>query len=419
MTYQRPQLQTLAARLNESPQVMWVVTGPRQVGKSTLVRQALAGRPATFIATDNPVSENTDPFGGSTNFYQTLPGVKPTAQWIVDQWQAARAKARELPPGQNYVLALDEIQKIPRWADIVKGLWDHDRTTEVPLHVVLLGSSPWLMQKGLSESLAGRYETIPLTHWSYAEMQEAFDFSLDEYIFFGAYPGAAKYIRDETRWRHYVLDALIKPTIELDILQMTRVDKPTLLKNLFELGCGAYSGQIISLDKLTGQLPGAGHTVTLAHYIELLTRADLLTGLQKYAVQAHRKRASPPKFNAHNNALVSAQGVYNFAQAKNDRSYWGRLVESAVGTHLIATKPTNATVHYWREAHDEVDFVVSWGDQLLALEVKSGTHFTAPKGLTVFTDKFKEKNAKPLLVGEGGTPIAQFLLSPVEDWLNP
>ena len=237
------------------------------------------------------------------------------------------------------------------------------------------------MQKGLTESLAGRYEPIHMSHWSYSEMQEAFDFSLDEYIYFGGYPGSASLIRDETRWRQYVRDALIKPNIESDILQMTRVEKPALLKNLFELGCGAYSGQLISLTKLLGQLQDAGNTVTLAHYLDLLSQAGLLTGLQKYAGQELRRRASPPKFNAHNTALISAQAKYTFEQAKNDRTYWGRLVE-----------------------------------KLLAIEVKSGEDYAAPKGLQVFADKFK--NVTPMVVGADGVAISDFLLQPVESWMK-
>lgn len=414
--YNRPHLRTLEARLDEAPRFMLVVAGPRQIGKSTLVRQALSQRPSTFVATDQPIPQAVDPFSETGTAGQIEPGVKPTEKWLVDQWTQARTKARSLPAGQRHVLAIDESQKIPRWSEVVKGLWDADRAEQLQLHIVLLGSSPWLMQKGLTESLAGRYETIQMTHWSYTEMQEAFDFSLEEYIYFGGYPGAADFIRDEPRWRQYVRESLIKPNIQNDILQMTRVDKPALLKNLFELGCGAYSGQEISLTKLLGQLQDAGNTVTLAQYLDLLSHAGLLSGLQKYAGQEHRKRASPPKFNAHNTALISAQAKYTFEQAKNDRSYWGRLVESAVGAHLINNKPENTTLNYWRESPYEVDFVLVYGDKLLAIEVKSGDDYAAPKGLRVFSEKFK--NVTPMIVGEGGISIADFLLTPIENWLN-
>ena len=414
--YSRAQLETLQARLDEPPRFMIVVAGPRQIGKSTLVRQALAGRRSSFEATDQPTSSRLDPFSEEASSVQAEPGAKANAKWLIDQWTRARAKARSLPPGQCHTLAIDEIQKIPRWSEVVKGLWDADRAEQLPLHIVLLGSSPWLMQKGLTESLAGRYEPLRMSHWTYGEMQDAFDFSLDEYIYFGGYPGAASLIRDETRWRQYVRDALIKPNIESDILQMTRVDKPALLKNLFELGCGAYSGQLVALTKLVGQLQDAGNTVTLSHYLDLLSQAGLLTGLQKYAGQELRKRASPPKFNAHNTALISAQAQYTFDQARKDRTYWGRLVESAVGMHLINNKPENTALHYWRESPNEVDFVLAAGDQLLAIEVKSGNDYAAPRGLQVFADQFK--NVKPLVIGANGVPLAEFLLQPVGHWLR-
>ena len=417
-TFQRSQFGILKARLAEPPRFMVVVAGPRQIGKSTMVREVLRGMPSTFRAADQPDAGILDPFEESSQSVavQTLPGAAPTAEWIVQQWNQARSKARTLSSGRFHVLAIDEIQKIPRWSEVVKGLWDADRAEQIPLHIVLLGSSPWLMQKGLTESLAGRYEPIYMTHWSYGEMQEAFDFSLDEFVFFGGYPGSANLIRNESRWRQYVRDALIRPIIDKDILQMNRVEKPALLKNLFELGCGAYSGQLISYTKLLGQLQDAGNTVTLAHYLDLLSQASMLTGLQKYAGQEHRKRASPPKMNAHNTALISALGGYGFSEAKSDRTYWGRLVESAVGAHLLNSKPQDYGLHYWRESPYEVDFVLSKGQQLLAIEVKSGAEFAIPKGLEVFTQTFKQ--AKPMLVGEGGVPLQEFLSTSVDRWLE-
>lgn len=247
-------------------------------------------------------------------------------------------------------------------------------------------------------------------------MQATFDFSLDEYIYFGGYPGCADLIRDESRWRQYVRSALIHPNIEKDILQMTRVDKPALLKTLFELGCGAYSGQIISYTKLQGQLQDAGNTVTLAHYLELLSQAGLLTGLSKYAGQKHRQRASSPKLNAHNTALMSALAGYSFSEAVKDRSYWGRMVESTVGAHLINTASDNCEIQYWRESPDEVDFVLTNGRQLVAIEVKSSAKYAPPKGLSVFTGKFKK--ARQLIIGEGGVSLPEFLSQPADDWLE-
>ena len=417
MSFERAQADTLRQRLDKYPDFMIVVAGPRQVGKSTLVRRGLKDYPGNFVAVDQPLTE-FDPFSpGMESASATLStaGEPPTAQWLIDQWTQARGRAKALPQGQCFVLAIDEVQKIPRWSEVVKGLWDADRAADINLHVVLLGSSPWLMQKGLTESLAGRFEPIPMRHWSYTEMQEAFDFSLDEYLYFGGYPGSARLIREEPRWRGYVRGALIHPNIEKDILQMTRVDKPALLKNLFELGCN-YSGQIISYTKLMGQLQDAGNTVTLAHYLHLLGQAGLLTGLSKYAGEQHRQRSSSPKLNALNTALISALSGYGFAEARADRSHWGRLVESSVGAHLCNTATDNCQVQYWRESPDEVDFVLSDGRRLLAIEVKSGTSYAAPKGLAVFAGKYPQ--ARQLIVGEGGTSLAEFLAQPAGYWLE-
>ena len=274
-------------------------------------------------------------------------------------------------------MVLDEIQKIEGWSETVKGLWDADRLRDRPLRVVILGSAPLLMQSGLSESLAGRFETIRVTHWSFAEMSSAFDFDLPKYLYFGGYPGAAPFVRDPDRWRGYILGALVEPNIERDLLAMTRVDKPALLKRLFELGA-ACSGQILSYTKMLGQLHDAGNTTTLARYLDLLASAGLLAGLQKYTGSPVSRRASSPKLNVLNTALMTAGSGYSFDEAQSDRTFWGRIVESAVGAHLFNTSETDMRLHYWREGSHEVDFVLKRGSRVVAVEVKSGGERNGP-----------------------------------------
>ena len=413
--YQRKEVRTLLDRLAEPPRSLIFVAGPRQVGKTTLVRNALAQyerKYYSFIPVDQPDVMSTTSFAPAESDAYDQAGRPRDTAWLVDKWQRARAAARESADG--HILILDEIQKIPRWSEAVKGLWDTDRAEGLTLHVVLLGSSPLLMQKGMSESLAGRYELIRVTHWSYPEMHEAFDFDLDEYIYFGGYPGSAILIRDEPRWRSYVRDGLIEPSIEKDILMMTRVDKPALLKQLFHLGC-KYSGQLLSYTKMLGQLQDAGNTVTLAHYLDLLGNAGLIQGLQKYAGQQHRRRASVPKLNVLNTALMTAGSGYTKAEAKADRSYWGRLVESAIGAHLHNTGHPDCQLYYWRDSPHEVDFVIERGKRRTAIEVKSGPASGHAGGLDVFAENFGK--CRKLLIGEGGIPLAEFLSYPAEHWL--
>ena len=346
--YHRSQVGTLCERLAEVPERLIVLSGPRQTGKTTIARQALrlislGGR---YLAADEP-----DPPGLRVPSAVAEPAVPvfPLVQvrdaaWLVRSWQEARIEAEQ---SGGFVLVLDEIQKIGGWSETVKGLWDADRARGCPLRVVILGSAPLLMQSGLSESLAGRFELIRVSHWSFREMVEAFDFDLDRYLYFGGYPGAARFVQDEGRWRSYVLDSLVEPNIERDILAMTRVDKPALLKQLFELGA-AYSGQILSYNNMLGQLQDAGNTITLARYLDLLCHAGLLAGLQKYSSRPLRRRASSPKLNVINTALMTACSGYSFGQAMADRTFWGRLVESAAGAHLLNTKTPDIGLHYWR-----------------------------------------------------------------------
>ncbi len=418
MAFYRNQVQALRDRVQKPPAFITIVAGPRQVGKTTLVRQALEKCAHLFIAVDQPTEPLASAFGDFTSQTSEIDGTPRDAAWLIRSWQNARQQFKAFKlnnPGQPFVFVLDEIQKVPRWSDTVKGLWDADRAQGLEMHVILLGSSPLLMQKGLTESLAGRYELMRATHWSFIEMHQAFDFTLNEYIYFGGYPGSARLIRDEERWRNYVLASLVQPSIDTDILQMTRVDKPALLKQLFELGA-SYSGQILALGKVKGQLQDAGNETTLAGYLDLLGKTGLLTGLQKYHVGAARRRASAPKFNVLNTALMSSATPYTFAQAQADRSYWGRLVESTVGAHLCNTATSNEEISYWRESPHEVDFVISDATRLTAIEVKSGASIGKLSGLNEFVKQHPA--CKPLLVGMGGVELTEFLSYPLAHWLD-
>ena len=412
--YQRSQKSILLGRLAEKPQRLIYVTGPRQTGKTTLVQQVLKhlDRPHLYLPVDKPVSHTFQHFSDPGDTYEvSIPlGDERNTQWLVRQWELARIDA--LRSERGFVLAIDEIQKIQGWSDTVKGLWDADRVDNLPLHVVLLGSAPLLMQKGMNESLAGRFETVRLMHWSFSEMSAAFGFDLPSYIYFGGYPGAAALIHDQTRWRNYIKASLIEPNIERDILAMQRVDKPALLKRLFELS-SLYSGQIFSYNKMLGQLQQAGNTTTLAHYLDLLSSAGLIAGLPKYAGSTYRRKSSCPKLNVLNTALMSALSGYTFEEARADRSYWGHLVESAVGAHLYNTGTPELSLHYWRGNNLEVDFVVKRGQKLVAIDVKSSTRRVSLSGLEKFSKQFKV--TRTILVGERGVPLPEFLSTPAQE----
>ncbi|MDZ7767125.1 MAG: DUF4143 domain-containing protein [Melioribacteraceae bacterium] len=284
-----------------------------------------------------------------------------------------RALSTEANEQQSAILVIDEVQKVENWSEQVKKEWDRDRAGEVDLQVILLGSSRLLLQRGLTESLAGRYESTYMGHWSYPEMNSAFGLSADEFVWFGGYPGSAALIDDESRWKQYVRDSLIETTVSKDILMMTRVDKPALMKQLFELGC-EFSGQILSYNKMLGQLHDAGNTTTLSHYLHLLDTAGLLAGLDKFSPNKIRQRASSPKLQVHNTALMSAQYPESFEKLKGRPAEWGRWVESAVGAHLLnATLNSDLELMYWRHSNDEVDFVLQKGEQVIGIEVKSGS----------------------------------------------
>jgi len=394
--YRRPGYAQLRTRLHEQRRFIQVVAGPRQVGKTTMVRQVLENLslPVTFASADEP-------------------GLKGN-QWIAQQWDAARLVAQQSKDGS--VLALDEVRKIPHWDETIKRLWDEDTAKRIPLKVVLLGSAPLLIQHGLTESLSGRFEMLHQPHWTYKEMRSAFGWSIDEYVYFGGYPGAAPLIADRERWARYVKDALIETTISRDVLLLSRVDKPALLRRLFELAC-AYSGQILSYQKMTGQLQDAGNTTTLAHYLDLLSAGGMVTGLQKYAGDKTRQRGSSPKLQVLNTALMTAQSGLSPSEVDKYQEFKGHLVESAVGAHLAnSAAAKECDLFYWRENNHEVDFVIRSGRFITAIEVKSGNRHDKLPGMDAFNSAFHPQ--RRLLVGADGISLEEFLSEPVSHWVG-
>ncbi len=391
--FKRPIYKDILKRVTESRKFIQVLAGPRQVGKTTLARQLIdeLNIPTHYASADEPMLKSDS--------------------WLEQQWETARFKIKD----SEALLVLDEIQKLPNWSETVKRLWDEDTFNNKQLKVILLGSSPLLIRSGLTESLAGRFELIPVTHWSYAEMKEAFNWDFEQYIYFGGYPGAADLVDDIDRWTHYIKESLIETSISRDILLMTRVDKPALLRRLFELAC-AYSGQVLSYQKIIGQLQDAGNTTTLAHYLDLLASAGFVIGLQKYAGQRVRRRGSSPKLQVFNTALMTAQANIDIDELINDRDLWGRWVESAIGAHLLnQTIGRELDLYYWSKSNAEVDFVLVKGNKVTAIEVKSGARKAIIPGIEAFSKEFNVN--RKLLVGAQGIPLEEFLMTPADNWV--
>ena len=397
MDYIRKQFYTLKERILEPRKFMQVLAGPRQVGKSTLVGQVLTQLSIPHVI---EVADAVEP---------------KDSDWIHRIWEAARTTMM-LRRIEEYLLVIDEVQKIENWSEIAKKEWDADTRNHVNLKVVLLGSSRLLLKKGLTESLAGRFELIRMPHWSFTEMRDAFGLTLDEYVYYGGYPGPAQMINDERRWRKYIKDSLVSPAIEKDVIMTSNIYKPALMKQLFELGCG-YSAEILSLTKVMGQLQDAGNVTTLAAYLDILDQCALLTGLQKYANDEARKRGSIPKYQVYNNALLTAYKGRNFVVDRTDTNAWGRWVESAVGAHLLSmADELDYDVYYWREKSrtkndNEVDFIVVRDGEITAIEVKSGRR-GMNSGLPSFVETFHPKRS--FVVGTGGVSLEDFLSSDLE-----
>lgn len=397
--FRRPLFQTVLARTSEPRRFIQVLAGPRQAGKTTLARQVMQALslPSHYASADDPTLRDR--------------------AWMEAQWEMGRrlTGASGGDP-RGALLVLDEVRKIPQWSGVIKRLWDEDTASGIPLRVLLLGSAPLLVPTGLRESLAGRFEVVRVPHWSYFEMQAAFGYSLEQYVYFGGYPGAASLIGDRERWGRYILDSLIETTVSRDILLLTRIDKPALLRQLFQLGCD-YSAQVLSYQKMLGQLQDAGNTTTLAHYLGLLSGAGLLTGLQKFSGARIRQRGSSPKLLALNTALISATSGRSFDEARGDGEFWGRLVESSVGAHLVnGLAESTSEVLYWRERNREVDFVVQRGKVVVAFEVRSGRHTRRHSGLEAFSRVYDPH--RKMLVGGEGLDLEEFLITSPTTWVE-
>ena len=396
--FKRPFYHKVMKRIEGPRSFMQVLAGPRQVGKSTLAHQVKQS--LSF-----------------PSYYATADGRSlHDAAWIEQQWKVGRQLVLQSNNTLGALLILDEIQKIPHWSDTVKRLWDEDTSCNLNLKVMLLGSATLLIQTGLGESLAGRFEVIPIPHWSFQECREAFNFTLEQYLFFGGYPGAALLIEDEERWSRYIIDSIIETSISRDVMLMTRVHKPALLRCVFELGCH-FTGHILSYQKMLGQLQDAGNASTLAHYLKLLSEAGLVEGLQKFSRDKLVQKASSPKLQVFNTALITAQNHLSFESTRKDQETWNNLVRHTVGSHLInSALGTKIEIFYWKEGSKEIDFVIRKGEKVLTLMIKGNEKGISSRGVEAFCQLYHPQ--QNLLVGEEGIPVDTFLLTPLELWID-
>jgi len=393
MAFQRRLAYHLRDSLSQSTPVIHALIGPRQVGKTTIahhIQDSLAF-PVVYASADSPMPLDTT--------------------WIESQWRRALTKFSDSDP--RVLLILDEVQKIKGWSETLKLLWD-DRSRPSELRVLILGSSSLLMQEGLTESLAGRFFLHRCGHWSYSECNEAFGWNLEKWLFFGGYPGAAAFADDQTAWKSYITDALIETVLARDVLQMSNISKPILMRHLFALAA-TLPAQCVSYNKMLGQLQDAGNTTTLAHYLKILESAFLLSGLERFSRNKQRKRGSSPKLILWNNALINALSTRTFDAAIVDPVWWGRLVENAVGGCLCnGLQSFEFNITYWREGRYEVDFVVEGSGHLWVIEVKSGTRGKM-SGLSRFVKLYPQ--ARPLVIGAQGIPLEDFFSQDVKQLL--
>jgi predicted AAA+ superfamily ATPase len=396
--YKRPIFNKLREFILAPRRTIQVITGPRQVGKTTLIsqlREDIDVR-SIFVSADEIIA--------------------PTPEWLDSIWQNARDEMKDKGESE-LILIIDEIQKIEKWSDVVKKNWDADTLTKINLKVIILGSSRLLLMRGLSESLLGRFFLHYVGHWSFREMSDAFGFSAEEYAWFGGYPGAATYIKDEAVFKDFVRNSIIDPSISKDILMLTLVTKPALLRRLFEMAA-SYSSQMLSYTKILGQIQDKGNASTLVRYMDLLDESCLVTALEQYSTRLISVKSSTPKFQIQNPALFSALQTETLENALADPAWWGRIIENAIGAHLLDLSRKNSLlkVYYYRHYDLEVDFVLKYGKKILAIEVKSQPNKPSAENLAAFSKKFPV--AGVLLIDNKTLTWQNFLNMGVEQIFN-
>ena len=365
-----------------------IVMGPRQVGKSTLAGQFLD---TTELPYDFFAADTVNPFDTS---------------WIAARWQQARMRM-DINAEPEHLLVIDEIQKINGWSEFVKKEWDADTRAHRNLKVILLGSSRLLIQKGLEESLCGRFETIKMGYWEWYEMRDCFGFKMDEFIYFGGLPGLAADISDEQRWRNLMEDSVISPVLTRDILEIEEIRNPALLRQVFELAC-TESAKELSLTKMQGTM-NSGSVPTIKNYLDILGKSMTVLPIQKYSPSPVKEKQSVPKMQVFNSGFRNRYGTFSFTQSRADTAEWGRQVESAVGAHLANRMVQDGfELYYWRnEKRLECDYVLRKGQSIVPIEVKSGA-LDSTAGFEKFKELYADRITSSFIVGPQGLPLEDF-----------
>lgn len=345
-------INNLDRNLKSENKLIQVILGPRQVGKTTTILNYLEtnyNEKAIYVSADKVFQSN--------------------ALWLQEQWQKAQIEKK--------LLVIDEIQKCENWAEVIKSLWDQAKLQKKQIQCVLLGSSSLEIQKGLTESLTGRFQLITTYHWNYSESKDGYDLSFEDFLKFGGYPGSYPFIKDQ-EWINYVRNSIITTVIEKDILQYQNVKSPSLFKQAFDI-LMAYPAQEISYTKLLGQLQDKGNTDLIKYYIRLYEGAFLIKALEKFSNKAVITKSSTPKILPLAPCLYYLTILDSYSPEEK-----GRVFELLVGAQLVRT---GEELYYWREKNNEVDYVLKRGKKIWAIEVKSGYKKNS-KGLDAFKKKF-------------------------------
>lgn len=365
----QPHFKELLTALNGKHNLIQVIVGPRQVGKTTLALQILKQwRGPKLYESADQIST-------------------PNAEWIASNWEKIRTKQKSKK--SSALLVLDEVQKVPRWSEVIKKYFDEDRRKKINVKVLLLESAALLMQSGLTESLSGRFELHRLNQWSYKECSEFFKLKLNEYIFFGGYPSALPLRKNKERWARYIRDSLIETVISKDVLLLSPVTKPALLRQTFGLIVN-YPAQVVSYQKMLGSLQDAGNTTTIASYLQLLSKAFLIAPIEKWSGTKIKQKGSTPKVIILDNGIINSMSGFRPSNLKGNNPFWGRLVENLVGAQLyFIVNELGGELFYWRERDNEVDYVLKLGKRIIAIEVKSGDARKKPSALSLFKKRYK------------------------------
>lgn len=363
--YLRTMFQELLALAKQYPVIS--VMGPRQSGKTTLVKSAFSHKAYVNLEIpDQRFAAQSDPKGFLSQF----------------------------PKGA----ILDEVQRVPELLSYIQAIVDENK---IPGLFILTGSHQLELHEAISQSLAGRVGLLSLYPLTQKELNQAgFDLNLDDQIYHGFYPGIYDDNLNPTQaYRFYV-----QTYLEKDVRQISQIQNLMLFQNFMKL-CAGRIGQIIDYATLANEVGVSANTIK--NWISVLEASYILIRLKPYFENFGKRIIKSPKLYFTDVGLAAyLLDIQTPAQVARD-PLRGYLMENLSIMELYKyrhNRGLDPNVYYYRDSQkNEVDIIIKHGHMLTPVEIKSAQTFNASflKGIKYFQNLAKDRVDRGYLVYSG------------------